>query len=217
MVTGTILSISSEQVSVWTRELIAHPLLIDRYENDLVHVRTLQNLLRWLQANSHLRDLVAGKIRPRFMQQDVAQRPDFNQEQNLAVERALQMQDYLLIHGPPGTGKTSVIAEIVKRLCALGQRVLLAGFTNQAVDNMLKRLDKEDFHDYLRLGHERSVAESIRPRLLKTLADAQSGINDAEPDISPDGSSQSLYAERVLDLLKSYASCSQHHCYLVVR
>ncbi|HEY5003709.1 MAG TPA: AAA domain-containing protein [Ktedonobacteraceae bacterium] len=199
VVTGTILSISSEQVSVWTRELIAHPLLIDRYENDLVHVRTLQNLLRWLQANSHLRDLVAGKIRPRFLQQDVTQRADFNQEQNLAVERALQMQDYLLIHGPPGTGKTSVIAEIVKRLCDQGQRVLLAGFTNQAVDNMLKRLDKDGFHEYLRLGHDRSVDESIRPRLLKTLADAQLSINEA--DGSPDGSLQSLYSERVLDLL----------------
>jgi DNA replication ATP-dependent helicase Dna2 len=201
VVTGTILSISSEQVSVWTRELIAHPLLIDRYENDLVHVRTLQNLLRWLQANSHLRDLVAGKVRPRFLQQDVTQRADFNQEQNLAVERALQMQDYLLIHGPPGTGKTSVIAEIVKRLCQQGQRVLLAGFTNQAVDNMLKRLDREGFHDYLRLGHERSVDESIRPRLLKALADAQFSRDEAEADRAPEGPLQSSYAERVLDLL----------------
>ncbi|HZR38633.1 MAG TPA: PD-(D/E)XK nuclease family protein, partial [Ktedonobacteraceae bacterium] len=57
VVTGTIMAISSEQVTVWTRELIAHPTLIDRYDNDLVHIRTLQNLLRWLQADAHLRDL----------------------------------------------------------------------------------------------------------------------------------------------------------------
>jgi DNA replication ATP-dependent helicase Dna2 len=169
VVTGTILSISSEAVTVWTRELIAHPVLIDRYDNDLVHVRTLQNLLRWLQATAHQRDLVVGRVRPRFIEQHVPPRPDFNAEQNLAVERAMQMQDYLLIHGPPGTGKTSVIAEIVKRLVQQRQRVMLVAFTNQAVDNMLKRLDKEGFHDYLRLGHERSVAESIHPRLLKNL------------------------------------------------
>jgi len=172
VVTGTIIAISSEQVTVWTRELIAHPVLVDRYDNDLVHVRTQQNLLRWFQADLHLRDLVAGKIRPRFIQQDFQKRADFNREQNLAVERAMQMQDYLLIHGPPGTGKTSVIAEIVKRLCQQGQRVMLAAFTNQAVDNMLKRLDKEGFHDYLRLGHERSVDETIKPRLLKELVEA---------------------------------------------
>ena len=142
VVSGTMLQVSSEYVTVWTRELIAHPTLIDRYDNDLVHVRTLQNLLRWLHTNAHLQDLVAGRVRPRFLGVEVPVRPDFNREQNLAVIRALQMQDYLLVHGPPGTGKTAVIAEIVKRLCAQGQRVLLAAFTNQAVDNMLKRLEK---------------------------------------------------------------------------
>src|SRR5205085_2940666 len=77
--------------------------------------------------------------------------------------------DYLLIQGPPGTGKTSVIAEIVKRLCQQGQRILLAAFTNQAVDNMLKRLDTEGFHDYVRLGHDRSVDTDVQERLLKHL------------------------------------------------
>ncbi len=172
VVTGTIMSSSSEQVTVWMRELIAHPALIDRYDNDLVHVRTLQNLMRWQYVPSHLRDLVAGAIRPRFREQQGVERPDFNSEQNLAVTRALQMQDYLLIHGPPGTGKTSVIAEIVRRLVGRGERVLLAAFTNQAVDNMLKRLDREGFSDYLRLGHERSVADPIRPHLLKELLTA---------------------------------------------
>ena len=170
VVTGSILSISSEEVTVWSPELIAHPTLIDRYDINIVHVRTLQNLLRWLQADPHLRGLMSGTIRPQFDTTIVVPpRTDFNAEQNLAVERALQMQDYLLIHGPPGTGKTSVIAEIVKQLNQQGQRVLLAAFTNQAVDNMLKRLDKEGFHDFMRLGSERSVDSAIEDRLLKKL------------------------------------------------
>jgi len=169
VVTGTILSISSEQVTIWSPELIAHPTLIDRYDISIVHVRTVQNLLRWLQADPHLRELVAGARRPRFNRHIVPPRASFNAEQNLAVERALQMQDYLLIHGPPGTGKTSVIAEIVKRLCSQGQRVLLAAFTNQAVDNMLKRLEMEGFHDFVRLGHERSVDHALHDHLLKDL------------------------------------------------
>ncbi len=173
VVTGTIKQISAERVRVWSPELIAHPALIDRYENNLVHARTVQNLLRWLQVDAHLRDLVSGKVRPRFTQRAVLARPDFNAEQNLAVERALQMQDYLLVQGPPGTGKTSVIAEIVKRLCQQGQRVMLAAFTNQAVDNMLKRLDAEGFHDYVRLGHERGVDMHIQERLLQKLVETQ--------------------------------------------
>lgn len=178
VVSGTIIAINSEQVVVWTRETIAHPALIDRYDNDLVHVRTLQNLQRWLQAEPHLRDLVSGQIRPRFKEHFVPQRPDFNYEQNMAVQRAVQMQDYLLIQGPPGTGKTSVIAEIVKHLSQQGQRIMLAAFTNQAVDNMLKRLDREGFHNYVRLGHERSIEEQIRPHVLKQLVEARVGNDD---------------------------------------
>jgi DNA replication ATP-dependent helicase Dna2 len=182
VVTGTLLSVSSEQVSVWTPELIARPALLDRYETSIVHVRTVQNLLRWLQADEHLRALVRGSLRPRFSRQAVAPRPDFNNEQNLAVARALQMRDYLLIHGPPGTGKTSVIAEIVRRLCQQGQRVLLAAFTNQAVDNMLLRLEREGFHDYIRLGHERSVNEVVRPHLLQVVSEPR--MLDEEPRAS---------------------------------
>jgi len=132
--------------------------------------------LRWLDVKpQHLRDLVASRVRPRFVDKSVPQRKDFNAEQNLAVERAVQMQDYLLIQGPPGTGKTSVIAEIVKRLTQQGQRVLLAAFTNQAVDNMLRRLTKEDFHNYVRLGHERSVHQEVQRHLLKALTKQHAG------------------------------------------
>ncbi|HEY6409013.1 MAG TPA: AAA domain-containing protein, partial [Ktedonobacteraceae bacterium] len=178
VVTGNIKHISAEYVRVWSPELIANPRLIDRYGSNSVHVRTVQNLLRWLQAGDHLRELVAGKSRPRFSHVHVAPRQDFNVEQNLAIERALQMQDYLLIQGPPGTGKTSVIAEIVKRLTQQGQRILLAAYTNQAVDNMLKRLDSEGFHDYLRLGHDRNVHADVQSRLLKHLLTEHNQLAD---------------------------------------
>jgi DNA replication ATP-dependent helicase Dna2 len=181
VVTGTITAIAAAQVTVWVPELIAEPRLIDKYDNNNVHIRTLQNLYRWLRVEPRLRSLVSGKQLPRFCGTTSESshalqraRKDFNDEQNLAVARALQAQDYMLIQGPPGTGKTSVIAEIVKRLCGQGQRVLLAAFTNQAVDNMLKRLDSEGFHEYLRLGHERSVSSDIQQHLLKTVVEGSS-------------------------------------------
>ena len=179
VVTGTILSISSELVTTWTPELIAHPRLIDRYATSIVHVRTLQNLLRWLQAGVHLRELVAGTTRPRFSAVSYTPWPHLNEQQNLAVARALQMRDYLLIHGPPGTGKTSVIAQIVRQLCRQGQRVLLAAFTNQAVDNMLKRLESEGFTSFVRLGHDRSVESSMQRYLLKRLIEQRDAQQSA--------------------------------------
>lgn len=183
VVTGTILKISTRSVTVWTPELIEKPALIDRNENNLVHARTLKNLLRWLEADEHLRLLVLGSIRPRFSTVSLPKPTNskFNAAQQLAVEKALQMQDYLLIQGPPGTGKTSVIAEIVRRLCAQGQRVMLAAFTNQAVDNMLRRLDAEGFSDYVRLGHDRSVHADVQKRLLKNLLELQTDMPGQEP------------------------------------
>lgn len=47
--------------------------------------------------------------------------------------------------------------------------MLLAAFTNQAVDNMLQSLQKEGIHDFIRIGHERNVDESVKSRLLNKL------------------------------------------------
>jgi DNA replication ATP-dependent helicase Dna2 len=205
VVTGTILTINSEEVTVWSPERIAHPTLIDRYDINIVHVRTLQNLLRWLQADPRLRGLVSGTMRPRFDTTIIVPpRANFNPEQNLALERALQMQDYLLIHGPPGTGKTSVIAEIVKRLCQQGQRVIVAAFTNQAVDNMLKRLDAEGFHDFVRLGNERSVDSALSNRLLKNLVAQNQSVNHAHPQETPQDSQETANTlDAVQELLRN--------------
>ena len=190
VVTGTIVKISTHQVTLWTPELIANPTLIDRNESNLVHTRTLKNLLRWLEVDEHLRNLVAGIHHPRFTAASSAitvnNHGKLNAAQQLAVQKALRMQNYLLIQGPPGTGKTSVIAEIVKRLSAQGERILLAAFTNQAVDNMLLRLDSEGFSDYVRLGHDRSVHADVQNRLLKNLLTPQPTSASKAPLLSSD-------------------------------
>ena len=167
VVTGTLLNVATKSITVWMRERIEHPRLIDSYGSTTVHMRTLQNLLRWLDVDVHMRELVSGQATPLFEVANKFPRGKLNERQYEAVERAMQMRDYLLIKGPPGTGKTSVIAEIVKNFVTSGQRVLLAAFTNQAVDNMLKRLDKEGFHQYIRIGHERSTDIAVQERMLK--------------------------------------------------
>jgi thymidylate kinase len=50
------------------------------------------------------------------------------------------MQDYALILGMPGTGKTTAIAELVRFLVAQGKSVLLTSYTHTAVDNILLKL-----------------------------------------------------------------------------
>ena len=56
------------------------------------------------------------------------------------LKKALQTPDLAILEGPPGSGKTSTILELVLQLVRRGQRVLVCGSTHVAVDNVLERL-----------------------------------------------------------------------------
>ena len=62
--------------------------------------------------------------------------------QPLAVKRALGNQKITLIQGPPGTGKTTVIVEIIRQLVKQGKKVLVCSQAHAAVDNIVEKLKK---------------------------------------------------------------------------
>jgi DNA replication ATP-dependent helicase Dna2 len=167
-VVGSVLHVASDSIAVWVPEPIAHPALIDRYGSDILHDRTVRNLWRWLDVSPQLRGLARGEVEPRFGARAPAGGSSLNPEQRDAIGLALAAHDYALIQGPPGTGKTRMVAELVRLLVARGERVLLAAFTNQAVDNMLLRLLESGYSEFRRLGHELSVAPPLRQFRLGT-------------------------------------------------
>jgi hypothetical protein len=66
-----------------------------------------------------------------------------NEEQKCAVEYAVGVQDVYLIWGPPGTGKTTIVPEIVRnyiRLHKNNPKILVCSYTNRAVDNVVMKL-----------------------------------------------------------------------------
>uniref|UniRef100_A0A7E4ZZ34 DNA replication ATP-dependent helicase/nuclease n=1 Tax=Panagrellus redivivus TaxID=6233 RepID=A0A7E4ZZ34_PANRE len=65
-----------------------------------------------------------------------------SETQKGAIIAALTAEEYALIQGFPGSGKTSTIVALVQYLVALGKSVLITAYTNSAVDNMLLRLRK---------------------------------------------------------------------------
>ena len=91
-----------------------------------------------------------------------------NQPQREAVGAALAASELALIHGPPGTGKTRTLVEVIRQLVAGGARVLATAASNTAVDNLAERLAACGV-DVIRLGHPARVAPAVEDRTLDVL------------------------------------------------
>lgn len=89
---------------------------------------------------------------------------EYNPEQGSAIGKALCENSFTCILGPPGTGKTSVIAEISSQLAATGKRVLISSQSNLAVDNALEKV--LDSPDVFRVRVGRPEAVKLNPELL---------------------------------------------------
>lgn len=111
--------------------------------------------------------------------------PKLNLFQKKAVRKAIQSQDFYLVLGPPGTGKTTIIREMCRLFAERGERVLLTSWMNVAVDNALGAVLKEgtlDSDHVCRIGAgDYKIAEEILPISLSgNLLDMRKTIKKAK-------------------------------------
>ena len=106
-------------------------------------------------------------------------------EQRQFVRRALSTTDFAILDGPPGTGKTTALRELIVQLILDGKRVLVASSTNAAIDNVLERLIKidcannSDFKSKLsaiRLGREEKASDDIKDYAMEVLLKRYSSV-----------------------------------------
>ncbi|CAK9043567.1 unnamed protein product [Durusdinium trenchii] len=125
---------------------------------------------------SRLVDVCFGEAHPRFYEkktEDCA-RADaidctflsessqkLNEPQQSAVIKSLCAGDVAIIHGPPGTGKTTTLVSYILEAVYRKQRLLVTAPSNVAVDNLLERLADAGCRSLVRLGHPARVQESI--------------------------------------------------------
>jgi superfamily I DNA and/or RNA helicase len=93
---------------------------------------------------------------------------ELNESQINVVESALGLRDnqMLIVVGPPGTGKTEVIAKSAYELARRGEKVLVTSHTNIAVDNALEKLiDKKDI-EIIRVGRPEKISDELKKVML---------------------------------------------------
>ncbi|MEM7125654.1 MAG: AAA domain-containing protein [Chloroflexota bacterium] len=126
---------------------------------------------------SELRDILLGHAEPLFTQTNSV--PTLNLSLNPpqldAIQNALDAQDVAIIHGPPGTGKTTAVVELIGQAVARGEQVLACAPSNLAVDNIFERLlaapEFANDSSVVRIGHPARVLPRLREQTLEVLVD----------------------------------------------
>ncbi len=108
---------------------------------------------------------------------------DGTDEQQAFVRKALGTPDFAILEGPPGSGKTTTLLELIAQALVEGKRVLMVASTHVAIDNILERLVEHRVQQAgnrplkevcgivpLRIGDEDNVSDEIKPFCLKNFA-----------------------------------------------
>ncbi len=101
-------------------------------------------------------------------------------EQREFVQKALNTPDFAILEGPPGSGKTTAILELILQAISRQQRILLCGSTHVAIDNVLERLKKQNLLNHIlpiRIGDAGRISEDVREFQLEAMVKS-SGISE---------------------------------------
>ncbi|KAK3099969.1 hypothetical protein FSP39_012679, partial [Pinctada imbricata] len=126
------------------------------------------------------------ELTPPYQKQDihfVNQRLDESQRE--AVTFALSQPEVAVVHGPPGTGKTTTVIEIIIQAVKQGNKVLACAPSNIAVDNLVERLGKNR-QKVIRLGHPARVLPHIQKYSLDAVlasSDETKIVEDVRKDL----------------------------------
>ncbi len=134
-------------------DLYANDITFRRMEDNLNHLSLKgKNALEYILSE---RDPKQNRPTPYINYID----DSLNESQKTAIENALSCENFYLIHGPFGTGKTRTLVELISQETRQNHKVLATAESNAAVDNILERLMDNKKLKLTRLGHPQRVSK----------------------------------------------------------
>jgi len=130
-------------------------------------IKTRDDRINWLKG------VLLGGIEARFEQYLPVTLPVLNASQNKALNLIKDCRDLAIVHGPPGTGKTTTLVQSILYVLKEEHQVLVCAPSNAAVDLLVEKLHGEGV-DVVRIGHPARVTESI----LSNTLDAKMASHD---------------------------------------
>ena len=135
---------------------------LDLYANDITFRRMEDNLKHLSLKGKNALEYILNERNPK-RNRDVPYisyiDDNLNDSQKSAIENALSCENFFLIHGPFGTGKTRTLVELISQETRQNHKVLATAESNAAVDNILERLMDNKKLKLTRLGHPQRVSK----------------------------------------------------------
>ena len=115
-----------------------------------------------------LRDIILGNKNPEFAKLPNVHSVLLNDSQNEALNTIIAADDVAIVHGPPGTGKTTTLVESIKFLVADGKKVMVTAPSNAAVDHLTRSIANAGV-SIVRIGNLAKVEEDTTAHTLDVL------------------------------------------------
>ena len=109
---------------------------------------------------AELRDIMLGTLKPGFRELYPVRFPWLNSTQENAVNKVLYSRDVSIVHGPPGTGKTTTLVEAIYETLHREPQVLVCAQSNTAVDWISEKLIDRGVN-VLRIGNPTRVNDKM--------------------------------------------------------
>lgn len=182
---GTLVDITAETVSFRFRArqfnqtvfLKSHFWNIEHDLMDSSFMSMYRGLMSFFSHIKEKRALILTTLAPKAVPKDLSEITDFPSLKNLTDEqknifqKIIHSQDYFLLWGPPGTGKTSVMLRHLTEYLIekTSENILLLAYTNRAVDEICEAIEANGEHfkeDYVRIGSRYSTDIRFHNNLL---------------------------------------------------